>query len=464
MPPRRGCWFHGPEGVFNIPAGAAMERDPEMSVDELRPAGYELGAGYAASRDRNDPLRGFRERFYLREDRIYLDGNSLGLASRDAEAAVLRALDDWKTLGIDGWTNADRPWFHLGEDLGGLQAELVGAEPDEVVLTGGTTINLHSLVATFYRPEGRRTKILADELNFPSDLYALASQVRLRGYAPEEHLVLAASRDGRTLDEDDLIAAMGDDVALVVLPSVLYRSGQLLDMARLTEAAHRRGIPIGFDCSHSVGSVPHRLHEWDVDFAFWCTYKYLNGGPGAVGSLFVHRRHFGTPPALAGWWGYDKARQFDMALDFAPAAGAGAWQIGTPSVLSAAALYGALGIFREAGIERVRARSLDLTDYLMYLIDELLVALPYGFAVGTPREAARRGGHVALEHSDAIRICKALKARGVIPDFRFPNVIRLAPIALYTTYAELWRTVAILRDIVDRGEHLAYSAERDAVA
>jgi kynureninase len=428
------------------------------------PSSYELGPRYAAERDGADPLRAIRDRFYVRDDRIYLDGNSLGLASRDAEAAVLRALEDWKALGIDGWTEGDRPWFHLGEELGALQAELVGARPDEVVLTGTTTVNLHSLVATFYRPAGRRTKILADELNFPSDIYALASEVRLRGYAPEEHLVLARSRDGRTLDEGDLIAAMGDDVALVVLPSVLYRSGQLLDMARLTAAAHERGIPIGFDCSHSVGSVPHRLHDWDVDFALWCTYKYLNGGPGAVGSLFVHRRQFGTPPALAGWWGYDKARQFDMALDFAPAASAGGWQISTPPVLSAAALYGTLRMFREAGIRRVREASLNRTGYLIFLIDELLSGAPCGFGVGTPREPERRGGHVALEHPDAIRICKALKARGVIPDFRFPNVIRLAPIALYTTYTELWRTVEILREIVDRGEHLAFSGERGAVA
>ncbi len=257
---------------------------------------------------------------------------------------------------------------------------------------------------------------------------------------------------------------MGEDVALVLLPSVLYRSGQLLDIERLTRAAHDRGILIGFDCCHSVGSVPHQLHRWGVDFAFWCTYKYLNGGPGAVGSLFVHRRHFGTLPALAGWWGYDKARQFDMALDFAPAAGAGAWQISTPPVLSAAALYGTLGMLREAGIERVRAKSLELTGYLMFLIDELLAEPPYGFAVGTPRKPARRGGHVALEHPDAIRICKALKARGVIPDFRFPNVIRLAPIALYTGYMELWQTAQILREIVDRGEHLVFSGERGAVA
>lgn len=403
-------------------------------------------------------------RFYLPPDRVYLDGNSLGLASRDAEAAVLAALEDWKRRAIDGWTEGERPWFYLAERLGALQAELVGARPDELVVSGTTTGNLHALVATFYHPGGRRTKILADELNFPSDLYALASQVRLRGYDPAQHLVLAKSRDGRALEEADLVAAMADDVALVVLPSVLYRGGQLLDIERLARAAHERGIPIGFDCSHSVGAVPHRLHEWQVDFAVWCTYKYLNGGPGAVGSFFVHERHFGTRPALAGWWGSNKERQFDLAPDFEPAPGAGAWQISTPSVLGAAALYGALAIIHEAGIEAIRRKSLAQTAYLSDLIDTFLTEPPYGFAIGTPRDEARRGGHVALEHPEAVRFARALKARGVIPDFRPPNVIRLAPIALYTSYEDLWRVVQVLRAIVDAGEHRRFSSSRGTMA
>jgi kynureninase len=424
--------------------------------------GMHLDLQDAIARDRDDPLAAFRARFYLPPDRVYLDGNSLGLASRDAEAAVLEALDEWKELAIGGWLEARWPWFELGERLGALQAELVGAENDEVVLTGSTTVNLHALVATFFRPEGRRTKILADELNFPSDLYALASQLRLRGLDPSEHLVLAKSADGRTLDEADLIAAMTDEVALVLLPAVLYRSGQLLDVARLSAAARERGIPIGFDCSHSVGALPHELHGWGVDFAFWCTYKYLNGGPGAVGALFVHRRHLGTTPGLAGWWGSDKARQFDMDVEFTPAPTAGAWQIGTPPLLGAAALHGALAVTTEAGIGRIRAKSLDQTGYLMELVDARLARL--GFAVGTPRQAERRGGHVALEHGDAVRIARAMRARGVVPDFRPPNVIRLAPIALYTTYEELWRTVELIAGIVETGEHERFSAEREAVA
>lgn len=414
--------------------------------------------------DQQDALRRFRPRFYTRPGQVYLDGNSLGMASRDAEAAVLAALEDWKKRGIDGWTEGDRPWFYLPETLGALQAELMGARPEELVVTGTTTVNLHTLVATFYQPEGRRTKIVANALDFPSDIYALQSQLQLHGLDPDQHLVLVQSRDGRTIAEADLIAAMTDEVALVVLPSVLYRSGQLLDMEGLTKAAHERGIAIGFDCCHSAGSVPHQLHDWGVDFAFWCTYKYLNGGPGAVGALFVHEQHFGRQPGLAGWFGSDKQRQFDMAHAFTPAGSAGAWQISTPPVLGAAALYGSLQVFREAGIEQIRAKSLAMTDYLMALIDVELTAEPYGFTIGNPREAASRGGHVSLEHPDAVRICKALKARGVVPDFRKPNVIRLAPIALYNTFEELWETVRILKEIIDQGEHQRFSDERGTVA
>jgi kynureninase len=426
------------------------------------PERYELGLQYARSRDEQDPLAPFRGRFYLQPGRVYMDGNSLGLASRDAEAAVLAALEDWKTHGIDGWTAGDRPWFYAAENLGAMQAELMGARPAELVVTGSTTVNLHTLVATFYQPAGARAKILADELTFPSDIYALQSQVRLRGFDPAKHLLLARSSDGRMLDEEALIAQMTEEVALVLLPAVLYRSGQLLDMARLTRAAHERGIPIGFDCCHSAGAVPHQLHDWGVDFAFWCTYKYLNGGPGNVATLFVHERHFGRTPGLVGWFGSRKEKQFDMALTFEPAESAGAWQIGTTTVLAASALYGALQIHREAGMERLRAKSLDLTGYLMFLADHLLAE--HGFTVGNPREDGRRGGHVALEHPNAVQICRALKARGVVPDFRAPNVIRLAPVPLYNTYSDVWETVQTLKAIVESGEHTQFSGERGTVA
>jgi kynureninase len=338
----------------------------------------------------------------------------------------------------------------------------VGAHPSEVVVTGSTTVNLHQLVATFYHPQGKRTIILADELNFPSDIYALQSQLILKGLDPEEHLIRVKSRDGRTLEEEDLIDAMTDEVALIVLPSVLYRSGQLLNLKRLTLAAHERGIPIGFDLCHSIGAIPHALSEWDVDFAFWCTYKYLNGGPGSVAGLYVHQRHFGRLPGLAGWFSSDKEKQFDMEHVLTPAQDAGAYQMGTPHILSMAPLIGSLQLFQEAGIEAIRQKSLKQTRYMLNLIQHELDG--YGFAIGNPLEDERRGGHVLLEHPEAARICKALKAHGIIPDFRSPNGIRLAPVALYNRYEEVWHTVQILKRIMDEELYKQYSNTREVVA
>lgn len=420
---------------------------------------------HALTLDAADALAPFRERFYLPPDTIYLDGNSLGLLSRDAETATLAALDAWKQLGVRGWLEAEPPWFTIGEQLGASLAPLVGAGPDEVVATGTTTVNLHALIATFYQPAGERRRIVATGLDFPSDVYALGSQIRLRGGDPVRDLVLVPSRDGRTVAEDDLIAAMTDDVALVLLPSVLYRSGQLLDLARLTAAARQRGIPIGFDCAHSVGVVPHQFDEWGVDFAFWCTYKYLNAGPGSVGALYVNRRHFGATPGLAGWWGYQKERQFDMRHEWEGAAGAGAWQISTPPILATAPLLGSLQIFAEAGMDAIRAKSLAQTDYLITLLEASGLTGPeFGYQIGTPRQPDRRGGHVAVEHAAGPQIARALKARGVVPDFRPPNVIRLAPVPLYTSYTELWRVANYLRAIVETGEYRAYAGSRDLVA
>lgn len=411
-------------------------------------------ASDARALDAADPLARFRERFFIPPDTIQLDGNSLGLLSREAEAAVLSALEAWKAHGIEGWLDADPPWFTLGEDLGARMAPLMGASPEAVVVTGTTTVNLHQLAGTFYQPEGTRRKIVATSLDFPSDIYALKSLIRQRGGDPERDLVLAPSRDGRTIAEEDVIAALTDDVALALLPSVLYRSGQLLDIARLTAAAHERSIPIGFDCAHSAGAVPHELEAQGVDFAFWCSYKYLNAGPGAVGALYVHPRHFDTDPALAGWWGYRKERQFEMSHEWDGAAGAGAWQISTIPLLSAAPLLGSLAIFEEAGIDAIRAKSLAQTDWLIAQIEGAgLTSEPYGYRIGTPREHTRRGGHVAVEHDAAAAIAQALRARGIVVDFRPPNVIRIAPVALYTRYEDLWRTVEALRDIVHSGEH-----------
>lgn len=404
----------------------------------------------AADLDARDPLHTFRERFFIEDGTIYLDGNSLGLLSQDAEAAILAAIESWKTLGVRGWLEADPDWFTLGERLGARMAALVGAEPEAVVVTGTTTVNLHQLVGTFYRPEGSRRRIVATSLDFPSDVYALQSQIRTRGGDPAEDLVLVASRDGRTVLEEDIIAAMDEGVAVAWLPSVLYRSGQMLDMSRLVAAAHEKGIRIGFDCAHSVGAIPHEFDRWNVDFASWCTYKYLNAGPGAVGALYVNRRHWDAEPALAGWWGYRKDRQFEMLHEWEGAGQAGAFQISTIPLLSAASLLGSLDIVAEASIQRIRDKSLAMTDFLVdALASRGLLGDRHGFSIGTPLDKARRGGHITLEHVNAEEISRRLVERGVVVDFRKPNVIRLAPVALYTSFADLERAVELLKEIAD---------------
>jgi kynureninase len=418
----------------------------------------------ASRLDRNDPLNRFRLRFHVPPGTIYLDGNSLGLLSKDAERAVNGTLADWRGLGVRGWLEADPPWFTLAEEMGARCARLVGADADEVVMSGTTTVNIHSLANTFYRPSGARTKIIADELDFPTDIYALKSLLRLRGLDPAAHLVLVRSGDGRTIDEEDVVREMDASTALVFLPSVLYRSGQLLDMERLVREAHRKDIPIGFDCSHSAGAVPHELSSWGVDFALWCSYKYLNGGPGSTAFLYLNRRHFKSEPALAGWFGSVKERQFDMSLDFERAPNAGGWQISSPSILSAAPLIGSLAIHEEAGITAVREKSLKMTRFLMDMTDEILGEEPYGFSIGTPREDRRRGGHVSLVHPEAMRIAEALRSRGVVPDFRPPDMVRIAPAALYNTYAELWRLVVHLKEIIEGREHERFPRERKAIS
>jgi len=433
-------------------------------VDTITNYKFKTTEDHANKLDSENTLARFRQRFYYPEGTIYMDGNSLGLLSRDSESSVFRVLKEWKTLGIRGWLEARRPWFHFAEELGAMCAKLVGAEPEEVIATGTTTVNIHSLVNTFYHPNGKRKKILADELDFPSDIYALRSVIENRGLDPAENLILVPSEDHRFLDEEKIVELMDDEVALIFLPSVLYRSGQLLNMRYLTEEAHKRGIPIGFDCCHSVGVLQHYFNKWNVDFALWCSYKYLNGGPGGTAFLYINKKHFGREPALTGWFGYVKDKQFDMSLTFEHSESAGGWQISSPAILSSAPIEGSLKVILEAGIEEIRKRSLKMTSYLMFLVDETLSEHPYGFAIGTPREAQHRGGHVAIEHKEAMRISEALRARGVIPDYRPPNIIRIAPIPLYNTYYEVWRVVQHLREIIDKKEHEKFPKERKMIS
>ena len=425
---------------------------------------FEPNRKYAEQLDAQDELRKFSDHFYKLKDTIYMDGNSLGLLSREAEESVQRVIEEWKQLGINGWLQPEIPWYSYCEKIASMEAPLAGAEPDEMAITASTTVNLHALVRTFYQPTDKRSVILMDELNFPSDIYAVKSILASLGRNPDTDLRLVKSTDGRFLNEQDIIAEMDSGVALALFPAVLYRSGQLLNLNLLSRESHQRGILIGFDCSHSIGAVPHSFDRDEVDFAFWCNYKYMNNGPGGTAGLYVNRKHLPARPAMAGWWGYNKERQFDMKLEFEPAPDAGAFHIGTPHLLSTAPLEGSLKLYNAAGIQNLRQKSLHLTDYMMYLMDTLVPQEKSGYSIGTPREPARRGGHIAVEHEEALRINEALKKRGVVPDFRFPNVIRLAPVPLYTSYLEVWQTVQHLKEIVEHKEYQNFSKKRGAVA
>ena len=404
----------------------------------------------AAQLDAADELRDFRARFFVPEGQIYLDGNSLGLLSRDAERSLLAVLDRWRTTGIGGWIGGDSPWFTMAETLSERVAKLVGAEADEVAIANSMTINLHQLLCTLYKPDARRTKVLIDAHSFPTDRYALRSHLQLRGLDPNEEIVIAPAGESRFLDEDELVDALANpELQMALFPSIVYTTGQLLDLERLCRVARENGVTVGLDMSHSVGIMPHALDAWGADFAGWGHYKWLNAGPGSVAGLYLNRRHFDDDgmvhAGLAGWWSVHKESMFEMSDEFFPGLGASALQIGTPAVLSMAPIDGALRPVEEAGLERIRAKSLAMTEFLMQVADAELAEL--GFAIGTPREAKRRGGHVSLQHENAQPMSLALRARGVVPDFRKPDVIRLAPSPLYNTFSECWQALQALKEI-----------------
>lgn len=410
--------------------------------------------------DESDSLRIFKEEFYTVDGLIYMDGNSLGLMSKRAESKLLELMNSWKTHGIDGWTEGEHPWFTLAEEMSSRIAPLAGARDNEVMVTGSITSNIHQMLSTLYQPTAERSVILVDELNFPSDIYAVESHIRLRGLDPSVSMRKIQSRDGFTLATEDILEKLTEDVAIVLLPSVLYRSGQLLAIQEITAAAHEKGILAGFDLAHSIGAIPHTLHQDGVDFAVWCHYKYMNSGPGGTGGLFIHERHHHLLPGNAGWFGSDKAKQFDMHHEFTKADGAGAYQIGTPNIFSMAPLLGSIEIFEEADISRIREKSLQLTAMLR---TQLAEGVPELTDV-TPRADAERGGHIALAHPEAARICKALKDKGVVPDFRAPNIIRLAPVALYTSFGDVEQTVKLLQAIMREELYKNYSNKRNVVA
>ncbi|MBT6338354.1 MAG: kynureninase [Desulfobacula sp.] len=426
---------------------------------------FEPNEAFAKNLDSEDILSKFRNKFYIPEDTIYMDGNSLGLLSKDAEKNIARVTKEWKQTAIKGWLAGDKPWFYLPEEIGKKCARIIGADENEVILTGSTTVNIHSMISTFYNPQGSRTKILADELNFPSDIYALKGQIQIKGLDPEKELILIKSENGRTLDEKVIVASMTKEIALIFLPSVLFRSGQLLDMQYLINEAHKRGILIGFDCCHSAGVIPHKFSKWDLDFAVFCSYKYMNGGPGSPAFLYINKNHFDKKPLLSGWFGCDKNKQFNMDLEFEHQRSAGGWQISTQGLLSAAPVESALETILDAGMDNIREKSKKITSYLVYLVDVYLSKKPYNFIIGTPLDPEKRSGHVAIEHEEeAVRISKSLLNNRIIPDFRPPNIIRIAPTPLYNTYHEVWEVVQTLKKIIDTKEYKNYSTNRKPVA
>lgn len=416
---------------------------------------FQTSADSARGLDASDPLRAFRDRFFIPpghdgSPQIYLCGNSLGLQPKATRDAVLAELDDWARLGVEGHFHGRHPWYPYHEFVRETGARLVGALPHEVVFMNSLTVNLHLMMVTFYRPTRERYRILIEDAAFPSDTYAVRTQIRCHGFDPADALVVARPRAGesalRTEDVEALLEREGARIALVMLSGVNYFTGQVFDMQRIAAAARRQGCRVGFDLAHAAGNVELRLHDWNVDFAAWCTYKYLNSGPGAVAGCFVHERHAKDTalPRFGGWWGNAPATRFRMHLEpeFVPVASADAWQLSNPPILALAPVRVSLGIFDEAGMAALREKSCRLTAYLQLLLDQLPSRR---YTTITPREPAARGAQVSLlAHERPRELHQALIAADVVCDFREPNVIRVAPVPLYNTFMDVWRFVQVL--------------------
>lgn len=404
----------------------------------------------AAELDAQDTLAPYRERFHVPEGVTYLCGNSLGLMPKAAAEAVQRELDAWRTLAVEGHFKPERPWVDFHTLFTPHLAKLVGARPHEVVAMNTLTVNLHLMLASFYRPEPKRFKVLTGHAAFPSDRYALASAIRMRGYDPAEAILVAAPRPGeftlRTEDIEALIDGHRDDLALVLMDGVNYLTGEFLDIPAITAAAQRHGILAGFDLAHAAGNVPLSLHDWSVDFAVWCSYKYLNGGPGAPAGAFIHERHGldTRTPRLAGWWGHDRRERFKMGPDYFAIPGADGWQLSNPPLVSLAALLPSLELFSEIGLDRLRNKS----EYLTGLLDGALRECFAGrVQVLTPPQPARRGCQLSLRILENGRQAHAaLKAARVECDWREPDVIRLAPVPIYNRFADVGRCLAVLAE------------------
>ena len=408
-----------------------------------------------AEMDAQDALKNFREQFHFpaRADGakvLYFTGNSLGLQVKSTAEYVGRELEKWAKLGVAGHFDGDAPWWTLHESLAAQLGEVVGAKKSEVVAMNFLTVNLHLLMVSFYRPTKTRRKIVMEAGAFPSDQYAVQSQIRFHGFEPSETLIELKPRDGETLlrveDIEETIKSNADEIALILLGGVNYYTGQAYDLRRVVEIGHAVGAVVGFDLAHAAGNVELKLHEWNADFAAWCNYKYLNAGPGAIGAAFIHERHHDNQdlPRFAGWWGHEKETRFLMDSKFVPATGADGWQLSTAPVFLLAVLKASLDVFAQAGMQNLIAKSRRLTGYLEFLIDEIN---DERITIITPANPTMRGCQLSIRvRNNDKSLFKAISARGVSVDWREPDVIRVAPAPLYNSFADVFQFSEILRD------------------
>lgn len=414
---------------------------------------YRTDAAFAAEMDAQDPLAKFRAQFHIPQhegrDCIYFCGNSLGLQPKAVEGAMAQELADWKNLGVEGHFHGKHPWMPYHEFVAENAAYVVGAKASEVVMMNGLTANLHLMMVSFYRPTKARYKILIEYTPFPSDIYAVQSQAKFHGFDPADAIIEMKPRDGehtlRQEDIEEMIAREGQSIALILIGGVHYYTGQFFDIARITEAGHQQGCMVGFDLAHAAGNVLLKLHDCNVDFACWCSYKYLNSGPGAVAGAFVHERHAKSfdLPRFAGWWGNDKSVRFKMGSQFQPMAGAEGWQLSNPPIFALAPARVSLDIFREAGMENLRKKSAQLTGYLEFLLHGLKLA---SLKIMTPANDAERGCQLSITvQGNGRKVFDALQKAGVVCDWREPDCIRVAPVPLYNSFTDVYRFVEIFK-------------------
>lgn len=429
-----------------------MSEQPNLPMlnTDLNPDTYK-------SMDRADELASFRDLFYIPlnpdgSEQIYFCGNSLGLQPKRTRQYVEEELEDWARLGVEGHFHARHPWMPYHEFLTEATAKIVGALPSEVVNMNHLTVNLHLLMVSFYRPRPGKSAILIEKGAFPSDRYAVESQIKFHGYNPETELIELAPRAGEvTLRKEDILSFIqqeGHRIAMILMGGVNYYSGQVFPMEDIVKVAAPQGIKIGFDLAHAAGNIELKLHDWGLDFAAWCTYKYLNGGPGGVGGVFIHERHHGDKdiPRFAGWWGQDKANRFKMGPEFMPIPSAEGWQLSNAPVLSMAALRASLDIFNQAGMEAIRRKSLMLTSYLEFLIQQRNLLSDKKVEIITPSNPEERGAQLSLRAGGAEGkiVFDQLIAAGVIADWRYPDVIRVAPAPLYNSFKDVYRFAELL--------------------